>query len=50
MTLSEGPDPGSEPWQFWLWNPTPEHTLGLAAAFPRGASVNLRVENTIPLT
>jgi len=54
MTLGEGPGQGPGPWpgpwQFWLWNPTSEHTLGLSAAFPRDAPVNLRVEKTIPLT
>jgi 4'-phosphopantetheinyl transferase len=47
--LEPGPGDSAERWQFWLWNPTPEHTLGLTAAFPRGAPVNLRVETTIPL-
>lgn len=50
IRLEPSPDDSAERWQFWLWNPTPEHTLGLTAAFPRGVPVNLRVESTIPLT
>jgi 4'-phosphopantetheinyl transferase len=49
IRLEPAPGDDAEGWQLWVWNPTREHTLGLAAAFPRSGTVTLRVESVIPL-